>query len=60
MKENLNQYIDEKIHEENRRRIRALLKECVYLEQVQRAFADFPKTKSERFSTICKINILKK
>ena len=42
MKENLNDYIAEKIHNENRRRIRALLKECVYLEQVQRAFADFP------------------
>ena len=42
MKENLDQYIAEKIHDENRRRIRALLKECVYLEQVQRAFADFP------------------
>lgn len=42
MKENLDSYIAEKIHEENRRRIRALLKECVYLEQVQRAFADFP------------------
>ena len=43
MKENLDQYIAEKIHDENRRRIRALLKECVYLEQVQRAFADFPR-----------------
>lgn len=43
MKENLDSYIAEKIHEENRRRIRALLKECVYLEQVQRAFADFPR-----------------
>ena len=42
MKEDLNKYIAEKIHDENRRRIRALLKECVYLEQVQRAFADFP------------------
>ena len=42
MKENLNDYIAEKIHNENRRRIRALLRECVYLEQVQRAFADFP------------------
>lgn len=42
MKENLNDYIAEKIHNENRRRIQALLKECVYLEQVQRAFADFP------------------
>lgn len=41
MKENLDQYIAEKIHDENRRRIRALLEECVYLEQVQRAFADF-------------------
>ena len=41
MKENLNNYIAEKIHNENRRRIRALLRECVYLEQVQRAFADF-------------------
>lgn len=44
MKESLNQYISEKIHDENRRRIRALLKECVYLEQVQRAFADFPQS----------------
>lgn len=43
MKENLDQYIAEKIHDENQRRIRALLKECVYLEQVQRAFADFPR-----------------
>lgn len=42
MKEDLNKYIAEKIHDENRRRIQALLKECVYLEQVQRAFADFP------------------
>ena len=42
MKENLDQYIAEKIHDENRRRIRALLKERVYLEQVHRAFADFP------------------
>ena len=42
MKEDLNKYIAEKIHDENLRRIRALLKECVYLEQVQRAFADFP------------------
>ena len=42
MKENLDKYIAEKIHDENLRRIRALLKECVYLEQVQRAFADFP------------------
>ena len=42
MKENLDQYIAEKIHNENRRRIRALLKESVCLEQVQRAFADFP------------------
>lgn len=42
MKEDLNKYIAEKIHDENRRRIRALLKECVYLEQVQRAFVDFP------------------
>ena len=44
MKENLDSYIAEKIHDENRRRIRALLKECVYLEQVQRAFADFPQS----------------
>ena len=42
MKENLDKYIAEKIHDENLRWIRALLKECVYLEQVQRAFADFP------------------
>lgn len=42
MKENLDKYIAEKIHDENLRRIRALLRECVYLEQVQRAFADFP------------------
>ena len=42
MKEDLNKYIAEKIHNENRQRIRALLRECVYLEQVQRAFADFP------------------
>lgn len=41
MKENLDKYIAEKIHDENLRRIRALLRECVYLEQVQRAFADF-------------------
>ena len=42
MKENLDQYIAEKIHDENRRRIRALLQENVYLERVQRAFSDFP------------------
>ena len=42
MKEDLNKYIAEKIHGENRRRIRALLQENVYLEQVQRAFSDFP------------------
>lgn len=42
MKENLDKYIAEKIHDENLRRIRALLEECVYLEQVQRAFSDFP------------------
>ena len=42
MKEDLSKYIAEKIHEENRRRIRALLQENVYLEQVQRAFSDFP------------------
>lgn len=60
MKEDLNKYIAEKIHDENRRRIQALLKECVYLEQVQRAFADFPQDEIQEIFDVLRAEYIEK